>query len=91
MIFSLNSLPSQSLTNNSEPYLPGDIIVWGNWHIGILIDEKVEGSERYYAVHNIGAGPQKEDVYYDIDHYRWKPYEEVEVEEIENKLFTSEL
>ena len=43
-----------------------------------LIDEKVEGTDRYYAVHNIGAGPQKEDVYYDeydLDHYRWKPYE----------------
>ena len=90
----LNKNYPDSKIKNSAPYLPGDIIVWGNWHIGILIDEKVEGTDRYYAVHNIGAGPQKEDVYYDeydIDHYRWKPYAEVEVEEFENKLSKSEL
>ena len=75
----LNKNYPESKIKNSAPYLPGDIIVWGNWHIGILIDEKVEGTDRYYAVHNIGAGPQKEDVYYDeydLDHYRWRPYEE---------------
>jgi uncharacterized protein YijF (DUF1287 family) len=74
----LNKNYPESKIKNSSPYLPGDIIVWGNWHIGILINEKVEGTDRYYAVHNIGAGPQKEDVYYDeydLDHYRWKPYE----------------
>ena len=74
----LNKNYPDSKIKNSEPYLPGDIIVWDNWHIGILINEKVPGTNRYYAVHNIGAGPQKEDVYYDdgyIDHYRWKPYE----------------
>lgn len=44
---------------------PGDIVFFGEWHIGILIDEKVEGTDRYYCVHNIGAGPVMEDVYYD--------------------------
>ena len=90
----LNKNYPDSKIKNSEPYLPGDIIVWGNWHIGILIDEKVEGTDRYYAVHNIGAGPQKEDVYYDeydIDHYRWKPYDDIVAEEAENKLSKSEL
>ena len=74
----LNKNYPESKIKNSEPDLPGDIIVWGNWHIGIVIDERVDGTDRYYAVHNIGAGPQKEDVYYDeydLDHYRWKPYE----------------
>ena len=74
----LNKNYPESKIKNSAPYLPGDIILWGNWHIGILINEKVEGTDRYYAVHNIGSGPQKEDVYYDeydLDHYRWKPYE----------------
>jgi hypothetical protein len=45
-------------------------------------------------VHNIGGGPEKEDVYYDeydLDHYRWKPYEEVQVDETVNKLSKSEL
>ena len=89
----LNKNYPESKIKNSEPYLPGDIIVWGNWHIGILINEKVEGTDRYYAVHNIGAGPQKEDVYYDaydLDHYRWKPYEALEAETTENKLHQSE-
>ena len=89
----LNKNYPESKIKNSEPYLPGDIIVWGNWHIGILIDEKVAGTDRYYAVHNIGAGPQKEDVYYDeydLDHYRWKPYEALEAQTTENKLYQSE-
>ena len=87
----LNKNYPESKIKNSEPYLPGDIIVWDNWHIGILIDEKIPGTDRYYAVHNMGSGPQKEDVYYDeydLDHYRWKPYEE---DETENKLSKSEL
>ena len=90
----LNKNYPESKIKNSEPYLPGDVIVWGNWHIGILIDEKVLGTDRYYAVHNMGSGPQKEDVYYDeydLDHYRWKHYEEDEEDETENKLSKSEL
>ena len=62
---------------STDEYKPGDIIIWGNWHVGILIDEKVPGTDRYYGVHNIGAGPEKSDFYYDeekLDHYRWKPF-----------------
>ena len=55
-------------------YQPGDIIIWpGDWHIGILIDKRVPGTDRYYCVHNIGSGPVIEDVYYDeyvLTHYR---------------------
>ena len=57
---------------------PGDIIAWqlahGLFHIGILSNEIVPGTNRYYMIHNIGAGAQKEDVLYDfkiIGHYRW--------------------
>ena len=46
--------------------MPGDVIIWQDWHIGILIDEKVEGTDRYYCVHNMGLGPVKEDLYYDV-------------------------
>ena len=66
----------ESRLKPSDGYLPGDLIVWGNWHIGILIDEKVPGTNRYYGVHNMGLGPQKEDFYYSegrpLDHYRFR-------------------
>jgi uncharacterized protein YijF (DUF1287 family) len=52
--------------SNSDTWMPGDLIIWQDWHIGILIDEKVEGTDRYYVVHNMGAGPIKEDLYYDM-------------------------
>ena len=76
----LNKNYPDSKIKNSEAYLPGDIIVWDNWHIGLLIDEKVPGTDRYYVVHNMGSGPQKEDVFYDdgyLDHYRWKPFKTI--------------
>ena len=44
--------PDAKLKSTDE-YKPGDIIIWGNWHVGILIDEKVPGTDRYYGVHNI--------------------------------------
>ena len=51
--------PDTKLKSTDE-YKPGDIIIWGNWHVGILIDEKVPGTDRYYGVHNIGSrGPEK--------------------------------
>ena len=60
----------------TDNYFPGDIIFWDNWHIGILIDKKVEGTNRYYCVHNIGAGPVMEDIHYNegdnLEHYRLK-------------------
>ncbi len=54
----------ESKLHYTDSYLPGDLIFWDNWHVGILIDEKVPGTDRYYCVHNIGDGPEKEDVYY---------------------------
>jgi uncharacterized protein YijF (DUF1287 family) len=58
----------------TDSYLPGDLIFWDNWHIGILIDKKIPGTNRYYCVHNIGSGPVIEDVYYDeyvLKHFRF--------------------
>jgi uncharacterized protein YijF (DUF1287 family) len=59
-------------------YKPGDIIAWqleyGLFHIGIVSTEIVPNEKRYYMIHNIGAGAQKEDVLYEfkiIGHYRW--------------------
>ena len=69
----------KSKLHYTDSYLPGDIIFWDDWHVGILIDEKIEGTDRYYCVHNMGLGPVKEDVYYKIAgddyglmHYRVK-------------------
>ena len=77
----------ESKLGSTDEYKPGDIIIWDNWHIGILIDEKVPGTDRYYGIHNVGAGPEKSDFYYDddnLDHYRWKPYEEIDAAQNEN-------
>lgn len=59
-------------------FLPGDIVAWklqgGLYHIGIVSDSKVPKSQRYFIIHNIGAGTQEEDVlnsYEIIGHYRW--------------------
>ena len=56
-----------------DSYLPGDIVFWDNWHIGIIVDKKVGISNTYYGVHNIGSGPELEDFYYDeyvLEHFR---------------------
>jgi len=66
-------------------YLPGDIVAWnlrgesGGWlpHIGIVTDQ-IAASGRPKIVHNIGAGPQLEDVLLNwpmTGHYRYQPPE----------------
>jgi len=67
-------LPLSQLSND---YSPGDIVAWdlggGVTHIGIVVDQR-GSSGRYMVVHNIGRGPQMEDVLFDwkvIGHYRY--------------------
>jgi uncharacterized protein YijF (DUF1287 family) len=62
----------------SEDYSPGDLITWdlgGNVpHIGIVVDRKSALTGRYFVVHNIGRGPQMEDVLFNwkiTGHYRY--------------------
>lgn len=64
-------------TNNSE-YLPGDLVTWdlghGQTHIGMVVDRKPMLSGRYMILHNIGRGPQIEDVLFDwkiTGHFRY--------------------
>lgn len=63
-------------TRRAEDYSPGDIVAWdlgGITHIGIVVDRK-GASGSYMVVHNIGRGPQVEDVLFDwkiIGHYRY--------------------
>jgi hypothetical protein len=69
-----------SITKNAGDYSPGDLVTWdlnpkrGIPHIGIVVDQKSPESGRYMIVHNIGDGPQMEDVLFDwkiIGHYRY--------------------
>lgn len=59
-------------------FKPGDIVAWqlSGWmqHIGIVALDRVPDTQRYYIIHNIGAGTRKEDAlrsYKIIGHYRW--------------------
>ncbi|MEO5935988.1 MAG: DUF1287 domain-containing protein [Terriglobales bacterium] len=72
------SLP---ITHNAADYLPGDIVTWdlggrlgrGLTHIGIVVDHMF--GNRHGIVHNIGAGPQLEDVLFSwkiTGHYRYR-------------------
>ena len=71
------SLP---VSQTSSDYLPGDLVTWmlpGNLpHIGIVTDNLALSSGNPKVVHNIGAGPQLEDMLFDYritGHYRYEP------------------
>jgi uncharacterized protein YijF (DUF1287 family) len=66
------------VTAIGDDYKPGDLVTWmvsGNLpHIGIVVDKKSEDGERPLIVHNIGAGPQLEDMLFEFKvtgHYRY--------------------
>jgi uncharacterized protein YijF (DUF1287 family) len=66
------------VTTSVQDYSPGDVVTWdlgGNVpHIGIVVDHKSERTGRYLVVHNIGRGPQMEDVLFNwriTGHYRY--------------------
>jgi uncharacterized protein YijF (DUF1287 family) len=63
---------------NARDYLPGDIVTWdlggGLTHIGMVVDRKPLLFDRYKILHNIGRGPQIEDVLFDwkiTGHFRY--------------------
>ncbi len=72
---------SLKVTSNGKDYKPGDIVTWnlrgkqGNLpHIGIVTTLKSQDEGRYLIAHNIGAGPELEDVLFKFDitgHYRY--------------------
>jgi uncharacterized protein YijF (DUF1287 family) len=51
------------VSTEEADYLPGDIVFWdiSRGHVGVVTDEKVPGTNRYYMVHNICCGPKMED------------------------------
>ena len=69
---------SLEVTGEANDYLPGDLVTWllpGNIpHIGIVIDERSSDGNRPLIAHNIGAGPNIEDMLFDYKitgHYRY--------------------
>jgi uncharacterized protein len=69
---------AQPITKDAKDYLPGDVVAWdldnGLPHIGMVSKIKVEGTERYAVVHNIGLGARIEDVLFAwkvTGHYRY--------------------
>lgn len=70
------------VTDNEGDYRPGDIVTWmlpGNLpHIGIVTDQLDKQSGFPLVVHNIGRGPQLEDMLFDYritGHYRYEVME----------------
>jgi uncharacterized protein len=73
---------AQAVSDDPADYQPGDVVAWnlkgkGGFlpHIGIVTD-RPGPSGRPQVVHNIGAGPQLEDVLFNwpiTGHYRWLP------------------
>lgn len=71
---------SLSLSQAAEDYQPGDVVSWrltdsGRPHIGVVSDEKA-ASGNPKVIHNIGWGPQHNDMLFDhpmTGHYRYLP------------------
>ena len=68
------------VTLNGYDYKPGNIVTWmlpGNLpHIGIVIDKIHPETGNPFIVHNIGAGPQIEDMLFTYEitgHYKYIP------------------
>jgi len=66
------------ISSESQDYQAGDLVTWmlpGNLpHIGIVTDQRSADGLRPLIVHNIGAGPQLEDMLFDYTisgHYRY--------------------
>lgn len=68
-----------SISREAGDYLPGDLVTWilpGNLpHIGMVTDRRSADGERLLIVHNIGRGPEIEDMLFDYPisgHYRYR-------------------
>lgn len=67
-----------TITEHAKDYQPGDIVTWrltGNNlpHIGIVSDQKAD-SGNYKIIHNIGLGPQINDMLFDhpiVGHFQF--------------------
>lgn len=78
MVFFARHGQPLALSAEARDYHPGEIVAWnlggGITHIGIVVDKISRQSGGYLMVHNIGQGPQMEDVLFNwkiIGHYRY--------------------
>ncbi|HEY1421937.1 MAG TPA: DUF1287 domain-containing protein [Candidatus Acidoferrum sp.] len=78
MVFFARHGQALPLSTEARDYHPGEIVAWnlggGITHIGIVVDKISPQSGHYMIVHNIGQGPQMEDVLFKwiiIGHYRY--------------------
>ncbi len=69
-----------AVTADGDDYAPGDLVTWlldGRLpHIGIVSDRRSADGERPLIVHNIGRGPELQDMLFDYPitgHYRYRP------------------
>ena len=67
------------ISREAGDYLPGDLVTWtlpGNLpHIGLVTDRRSPDGERPLIVHNIGRGPEIEDMLFGYPisgHYRYR-------------------
>lgn len=80
MVFFERKGASLPVTDKAKDYAPGDIVTWDLGgeltHIGLVVNVASNADpERLLIVHNIGAGPQMEDVLFNwkiTGHYRYK-------------------
>jgi len=66
------------VSSDARDYQPGDLVTWvipGNLpHIGIVVTQRSPDAKRPMIVHNIGRGPQMEDMLFSFPitgHYRY--------------------
>lgn len=78
MVFFARKGEVLEISDDPKDYVAGDIVTWmlpGNLpHIGILVDRYADRGRRPKVVHNIGRGPQLEDMLFDYPitgHYRY--------------------
>lgn len=76
MVFFSRKGYSLAISNQAEDYQSGHIVCWnlggGTTHIGIVSNKKVNNSNRYKIIHNIGGGQVLEDCLFNykiIGHY----------------------
>jgi hypothetical protein len=69
------SLP---VTQDADKYQPGDVVAWaladGRPHIGMVTERKTSDGKRRLIMHNIGFGPQIEDMLFGLKitgHFRY--------------------
>jgi uncharacterized protein YijF (DUF1287 family) len=69
---------SLEVSRNPKDYKTGDLVTWklnnSLPHIGIVVDRRSENGKRPLIAHNIGLGPQLEDMLFDFTitgHYRY--------------------